>query len=310
MSRHCRDYQTSKQRANTKVAGVRRAGARPTHPYQYQHIIPRFILRRFGVGPPKSRKERSKEFRRTGVDPEYVLYYDVATGSLDTRPIGKVYGVMGIYQDVRNTRNINELEEKLARLESQAASIIENLHRALPQGTLTLKHGSLELLQKFLFLMHYRNSSRASEADRAENAKARQWIERTTKAKGIQSAVDVWRYILRYYLDSSHSDLMRDAAEVVEKRGEGIQEMHVPPVTYRTYVDDYFLSIWEAAPGEEFILTHNAFGLSEGSASSCPALHRIFVLSPYIAVVLCNMRLRPETKDTHGRVHSRAPCLM
>ncbi|KAG1890367.1 hypothetical protein F4604DRAFT_1914914 [Suillus subluteus] len=107
--------------------------------------------------------------------------------------------------------------------------------------------------------MHYRNSSRASEVDRAENAKARQWIERTTKAKGIQSAVDVWRYILRYYLDSSHSDLMRDAAEVVEKRGEGIQEMHVPPVTYRTYVDDYFLSIWQAAPEEEFILTHNAF---------------------------------------------------
>ncbi|KAG1780105.1 hypothetical protein EV702DRAFT_1194876 [Suillus placidus] len=186
-----------------------------------------------------------------------------------------------------NTRNINELEEKLARLESQPASIIEALHQTLPQGTLTVKRRSLELLQEFLFLMHYRNesrSSRAFEVDRPENAKARRWIERGMKAEGIQSAADMWRRILRYHLDSSHSDLMREGAKVI------------PPVTYHTYVDDYFLSIWEAAQGEEFILTHNAFGLSEGFAGSCPALHRIFVLSPRIAVVMCNVRLRPDAK--------------
>ncbi|KAG2108946.1 uncharacterized protein F5147DRAFT_836813 [Suillus discolor] len=309
MSRRCR---TSKWRANTKVAGVQRAGARRAHTSQYQHFIPRFILRRFQVGIPKSRKERNKEFKRTGVDPEYILYYDVATGSLDTRPIGKVYGVLGIYQDVHNTRNINELEDKLARLESQAASIIENLHKALPQGILALKYSSLVLLRKFLFLMHFRNeshSSRAFEVDRPENVQARQWVERILKADGIRSAADVWRHILRYYLDSSHSDLMRHAANVVESGGEGLQETHIPPVTYRTYMDDYFLSIWEAAQGEEFILTHNAFGLSEGSATSCPALHRIFVLSPRIAVVLCNVRLRPETKR-HRRPRSLESSLL
>ncbi|KAG2346533.1 hypothetical protein BDR05DRAFT_997494 [Suillus weaverae] len=281
MSPRRENCQTSTRRANKKVAGVRSAGgSRRAHTYQYQHFIPRFVLRRFQVGILKSRIERYKEFQRIGVDPEYVLYYDVATGSLDTRLIGKVYGVLGIYQD--------------------AASIIKDLHQALPQSTLTLKRRFLELLQKFLFLMHYRNESRsrrAFEVDRPENAKARQWIERGMKAEGIQSAADMWRRILRYHLDSLHSDLMREAEKVVEKRGEeGHQEMHIPPVTYRTYVDDYFLSIWEAAPGEEFILTHNAFGLSEGSAGSCPALHRLFVLSPRIAAVLCNVRLRPDAK--------------
>ncbi|KAG2035424.1 hypothetical protein BDR03DRAFT_1093188 [Suillus americanus] len=64
----------------------------------------------FQVGSPKSRAERDKEFQLTRVDAEKVLYYVVATGSLDTRSIGKVYGVPGIYQDVRNTENINELE--------------------------------------------------------------------------------------------------------------------------------------------------------------------------------------------------------
>lgn len=293
---HYGNYQTSKWRAKTKVAGVWSTGL--AHPHQYQHFIPRFILRRFQVGLPKSKIEREAEFQRTLIDPEYVLYYDVATGTLDTRPIGKVYGALDIYQDFHNTRNINELEEKLAHLESQAASIIKKLHKARAQGTLTLKRESLELLQKFLFIMHCRNVSRsslASEVDRPEIAKARHRTEHGIK--GIQSDADIWRRILRYYLDLSHSDLMRDAPKVVEKCGEeGSQEMHVPSVTYRTYVDDYFLSIWEAAPEEEFILTPNPFGLSEGSAGSCLALHRIFVLSPHVAVVLCNVRLRPETK--------------
>lgn len=205
---------------------------------------------------------------------------------------------MGIYQDFRNTRNINKLEKKLARLESQAALIVKDLHEARDRGTLTLERESVELLQKFLFIMHCRNESRsclAFEVDRQEIAKAGYWAEH--RIKGVQSDADIWRRILGYYLDLSHSDLMLDAAKVVEKCGEeDFQEIHDLSVAYRTYVDDYFLSIWEAAPEEEFIITPNAFGLSEGSAGNCLALHRIFVLSPHVAVVMCNVRLLPKTK--------------
>ncbi|KAG1839010.1 hypothetical protein DFJ58DRAFT_917051 [Suillus subalutaceus] len=152
-----------------------------------------FILRRFQVGPVRSKTERQREFRQTGVDPEYVHYYDIAAGSFDIRPIEKVYGVPNFYQDVRNTHNINELEEKLADLERHAASIIMGLHKALPQGTFTLKRRSLELLRKFLFIMHYRNVSCANtyfQADHPENTMSRQWIESIMKAKDIRSAVE------------------------------------------------------------------------------------------------------------------------
>jgi hypothetical protein len=260
----------------------------------------------------RSKIERQREFRRTGVDPEYVHYFDIATGSLDIRPIGKVYGVPNVYQDVRNTHNINELEEKLADLERHAASTIMDLHKALPQGTFTLKRRSLELLRKFLFIMHYRNVSCSGtyfQADHPENAGARQWIEAFMKAKGIQSPVEIWLHFLRYYLDTSHSDIMRDAAELVEKYGEkGLQKMmteshipsdleHFPAYTYHTHADNYFFSIWEAAEGEEFIVTNNAFGLWEGLAGGCPGLHRIFVVSPRIVLVLRNVLLRPEMKE-------------
>ncbi|KAG1809379.1 uncharacterized protein BJ212DRAFT_605672 [Suillus subaureus] len=307
---------TSKQQARTELAGEAQQTDDSPSPYaptmQYQHFIPRFILRRFQVGPVKSKTERQREFRHTGVDPEYVHYYDIATGSLDIRPIGKVYGVPNFYQDVRNTHNINELEEKLADLERHAASIIMDLHKTLPQGTFTLKRRSLELLRKFLFIMHYRNLSCSDtyfQADHPENATSRQWIESFMKAKDIRSAVEFWLYVLRYYLDTSHSDIMRDAAELVEKYGEeGLQKMltesHIPPdlehfpaYTYHTHANNYFFSIWEAAEGEEFIVTHNAFGLWEGLADGSPDLHRIFVVSPRIALILRSVLLRPELKE-------------
>ncbi|KAG1870701.1 hypothetical protein DFJ58DRAFT_852487 [Suillus subalutaceus] len=266
---------------------------------QYQHFIPRFILRRFQVESVKSENERDRESRRTRIDPECVHYYDIATGNLDIRPIRKVYGVENFYQDVRNTDNINELEEKLAVLEGHAAKIIIKLHEALPQGTFTLNRRSLELLRKFLFIMHYRNVSCSGiyfQADHPENAGARQWIESFMKGEG-------------YFLDASHSDIMRDAAELIENYGEeGLQKMitesHIPPdlehfpaYSYHVLANNYFFSIWEAVEGEEFIVTHNAFGLWEGLGGGCRGLHRIFVVSPRIAIVLRHVISRPEMKE-------------
>ena len=332
---------SSSRRSNPLVLAFQRHNMARSRPggapnEQYQHFIPRFILRRFQVGPVKyvfkarsnpcpwtrilnynlcrSKKERQKEFRLTGVDPEYVHYYDIATGSLDIRPIGQVYGIWNFYQDIRNTEDINELEKKLADLERRAASVINNMHKALPCGTFTLKRRDLELLRKFLFIMHYRTVSCSNhyfQADHPENAKGRQWIECLMKAKGIQSAVEAWLHFLRYYLDTSHSGIMQDAAELLEKYGhEGLQrvitESYIPPdlerfpaVAYYAQADGNFLSIWEAAEGEEFILTHNSFGLWEGLAGDCYGLHYIFVVSPRIAIVLRNVLLRPERK---GRV--------
>ncbi|KAG2039019.1 hypothetical protein BDR03DRAFT_917992 [Suillus americanus] len=311
MTRRRRRNTTQHGRAEVAGEAHRTDGSPSPHSLkpQYQHFIPRFILRRFQVGPVKSKTERQRESRRTRVDPERVHYYDIATGNLDIRPIGKVYGVENFYQDVRNTDDINELEEKLAVLEGHAASIIADLHKALPQGTFTLKRRSLELLRKFLFIMHYRNISCAGiyfQADHPENGGARQWIESFMKAKGTQSAVEIWLHFLRYYLDTSHSDIMRDAAELVEKYGEeGLQKMlfesdippdleHFPAYTYHVHANSYFFSIWEAAEGEEFIVTHNAFGLWEGLRYGCPDLHRIFVVSPRIAIVLRHVESRPE----------------
>ncbi|KAF8841509.1 hypothetical protein BDN67DRAFT_928243 [Paxillus ammoniavirescens] len=282
---------------------------------QYHHFIPRFILRRFQVGTVRSKAERRREFRKTGIDPEYVLYYDIASGTLDTRPIGKVYGALNLYGDKRNQENVNELEEKLSGLEREAASIISDLHAALPEGKFCLKRRPLETLRKFLFLMHYRHALVAPiyfQEDHPENAQGRQWIEHFKKSKGLETAVDVWLYMLRFYLDNSHSQLMLLAAQIIDKYDADTilncastssippEIEHFPATEYQTLAGAFFMCIWEAAEGDEFPLTHDGFGLGEGCVSvdgqfdGRLSLHRIFVLSPRVVLVLRSGVLRPE----------------
>ena len=55
-----------------------------------------------------------------------------------------------------------------------------------------------------------------------------------------------------------------------------------------------FLGIWEAADGEEFVLGANSFGLWEGVIRTCPGLHRLFVVSPKVALVLRQNKMGPE----------------
>ncbi|KAJ6632191.1 hypothetical protein B0H10DRAFT_1771728 [Mycena sp. CBHHK59/15] len=272
---------------------------------QYQHFIPRFILRRFQVGGTQK-----KEYSRTGLDPESVLFYDLAANTLAVRSIGSVYGVKNLYQDTRS-QNINELEEKLSKLENDAAGIVNDLHAALgaQKRQFTLKRKGLDRLRKFLFLQHYRNSTLSKtyfQEDHPENQRVREWTEKFRERHGLDSATDVWLHSLRYFLDTSHAQISLDATQMYKKYGmiSFLAMMETAPidpdaehfhaVAYQMQAGSYFLCVWEAADGQEFILGSNGFGLWEGRALGVPGLHRIFIISPRLALVLGNGIFRPE----------------
>jgi hypothetical protein len=77
-------------------------------------------------------------------------------------------------------------------------------------------------------------------------------------------------------------------------------EEHFNALAYEGLADGRFLCIWEAADGEEFVLGDNSFGLWEGTAALAAhfSLHRLFVLSPRIIIVLSTQFLRPEAFST------------
>src|ERR1700678_2075664 len=90
--------------------------------------------------------------------------YDIATQTFESRPIAKVYGVVNMYRDNRNSENANHLEQGLSRIEDDAARTMQNIHTALQysQSEIRLKRRELEVIRKFTYLMHYRRASLVS----------------------------------------------------------------------------------------------------------------------------------------------------
>lgn len=273
---------------------------------QYHHFIPRFILRRFQERPAKSKRERRELFRQNGVQAEYVHYWDAVNDILDLRPIGQVYGLQNLYRDCRNTENVNVVEDKLSVLESNAANIIEELHKALPTNRFSTKRRPLEDLRKFLFIMYYRLSvvkDTYFDENHPENAWSKSWIEEYKQTHGFQSSAETWVHILGYFLDNSHLQLMEHGEKILRKDVlDDIRKFrtnqvppdieHFPALAYQSNCGKYYTCIWQAAVGEEFVLTNTSFGLWEGLIMNEPSIHRIYVISPRIVIVFRSNELR------------------
>ncbi|KAF8526542.1 hypothetical protein BU17DRAFT_62037 [Hysterangium stoloniferum] len=275
---------------------------------QYQHYIPRFILRRFQENPLhfKTKAEKKKAYwkaKKKGVSYETVLFYDIATGTLESRPIGKVYGEFNLYQDIKNVEDVNYAEKKLSALESQAAGILTDIHDSLDKGEFCMKRKSLETLRKFLFLMCYRSSSLSLtylKEDHPENVPIAEWIHRFKEIKGLDSDVETWLHGLRYHLDTPHCISVGQVEALQRKHGvldllsmlkltrENIELETWHALDYCRFADDGFLGLWAAPDGSEFVLGHNSFGLWEGHIAGFPAIHKLYVISPRLMVVWRN----------------------
>ncbi|KAK0435826.1 hypothetical protein EV421DRAFT_1833792 [Armillaria borealis] len=276
------------------------SGKPPLHEEdQFHHAIPRFILRRFQVGRPMTAKERDREYKRTGVYPEHVLYYDLASGCLDVRSTATIYGHKNLYRDASNPSDANELEKKLGVLEREASDVIRTLHPKLASDRITLKRRDVERLRKFLFVMHYRNLGGSYfDPDHPHGGSTiRQWLEHYKAKHHCQTHTDVWLHVLRYYLDTPHSQIIDHARAIYDERGMGMVHLqmmtnldpdmeHSEALAYDMQASACHLGIWEAHPTSEFILSNSGFGLFEGLSVTGDQVHRIFVVSPRIAVIL------------------------
>ena len=272
--------------------------------------------------PCRNRKERQKNFnkaRRTGVDKDTILMYDITTQTLEPRPIAKVYGDTNLYRDDRNAENVDHLEQGLSRLENDAARTIRNIHFAIESRhqKIPMKRKELEAIRKFTYLMHYRRTSFVSsyfDENDPENMPLRDYLKNFRRKHNLYKKDDVWLFGLKYVLDVPHHKIVATGEAIQDKYGgpEGMLSMlmtRVDPdiedyhaVDYTAMSNALFLGIWEAAEGEEFVLGANSFGLWEGVLGTNPGLHRLFVVSPKVALVLRQNIMGPESID-HIKAH-------
>ncbi|KAL1752445.1 hypothetical protein FB107DRAFT_188893, partial [Schizophyllum commune] len=241
---------------------------------QYHHALPRFILRRYQVGPALTSAERTKALKRNGFIPEYVRYYDVSPRTLEIliRPIGEVYGVTNLYRDIRNMGNANHIEEKLARLEQKAATTITLIHNSIPDGAFNISRAELGNLRRFLFTMHVRHDACSREYfDKGHpgNARSREFLQAYMAKNGFHTSEELWLYFMNYLLDTPHEQIMQDGDMLLPPRPtaadvEILKKFYAISYQQQATLSRNFLGVWEAADTDEFVLTSSSFGLYEG----------------------------------------------
>ena len=258
----------------------------------------------------RTKRQRTKSFWKAhktgGADLESIFFYDVTTEILQIRPVARVYGRTNLYRDLADQSDVDHLEAKFARLENEASAVIRSIHASIPFHRFTTTRKELAILRKFIFLMHYRNDAVSHtyfQEDYPENAPLVDWIRNVKKTHGLKTDHDVWLHGLKYYLETPHHTMVAAAEWVREELGDqrfqemlrsrvalGIEDWYA--IEYETLANYFFLGIWEAADDSEFVLSGNGFGLWEGLIDGNPGAHRLYIVSPRIAIVLRRTLLR------------------
>jgi len=248
-----------------------------------------------------------------------IFVYQLSSGTLSKQPFTKVYGSFNLYRDFTVADNVDHLEVKLSLLESQACGVIRSIHDGLQSRSFTLSRRELAIVRKFIFLMHYRtkavSSSYFQETD-PHNAPIAEWIRTYKARRGLQAGIDIWYDGLKYYLDTPHSKIMATGERLRERYGDfRLHEMlrkRVDPgleeewfaLDYWSLANYFFLGVWEAAEGAEFVLGGTAFGLWEGLIHGTPGAHRLYVVSPRVVIVLRRTLLRQHQSNDSSVLYS------
>jgi len=146
-----------------------------------------------------------------------------------------------------------------------------------------LSRGRLSVLRKFIFLTHYR-----------------------------LLAVRIGVEGLKYYLDTPHHDIIATGERHRERYGNsrlsdmlrtqsypGSEESDFKyAIEYEDVANYYALGVWVASEESEFVLSGRAFSHYEGLIDGISQAHRLYVLTPRIAIILRRTcLLNPSSKD-------------
>ena len=196
------------------------------------------------------------------MDP-YIKYYDLESGVLDFRKVGRSYGFPDMYKDVDHER-VYHVEEALSRLESDAARIYHRIKKVHESGKyeFSLSRGDRNLLRKFLFVMRYRShkfwSKYTGTIDNYE-FNDRDMLIAFLKERSITDLRQVWLLNLEVIL-RTEIDADKEWLEII-----GREMFPADANMYVFHMSESYVAFCEPeSPEDEFIITDNGFGIFEG----------------------------------------------
>lgn len=287
--------------------------------HEKHHFIPRFILRRFApkdqppAGPLIAYSDDSRWRKKSiGKRRDFLVNkVDLERSILTQRPVSTEFALVDMYRDPGFDQNPYHLEEKLAKLESQASDIIHRAYSQFSRGlVLELKRSELDNLRKFLFLMKYRNSGMFDRYDHDNiddyQADDRMRMLDYMRSRNFEKPREVWFDNLRQLLD-----LKMDPAKIWTKTLK--TRMYLDDATMmELHLTGSFIAFCEPlSSGDEFLLTQNAFCIFEGPSTGTfnpltqkmecnvyTEYHNFAPLSPRLMIVLRSHLLDSEGQES------------
>lgn len=288
---------------------------------QYQHYVPRFILRNFAhhsepvIGDSKrSGKHRNKRKRPKSKKPD--MLHLIKLGDPVERvdvPLATEFGKQDMYRDFQRAVDQQHIEKKLAYLECRVAPTIEKFRIAQENGkdSVEIMRFELDELRKFLFIMKYRGSTQRKRFyDRdidTYSANDRQYMVEYMRRRGFQTPIQVWYDNIKTIVDLNTNTKNWD------------KQLHdsIYPLDAEWAIANlrqYYLAFCTPANDDEFVLTENGYSIHEGPVScmidprtghstttAYTEYHKFAVVSPKLIMVLRSTLLpcAEEDSDPH-----------
>jgi hypothetical protein len=216
---------------------------------------------------PLRRGSKKKGNKPRAYKHELINSYDVVKDSLNmgTTEIGKTFGLIDMYKDDTDPDDVYRIEKAFSKLENDTARIVTSLDAAAKKGrsSVEMPRSDLNILRKFLFLIHYRNGNHAKQfLQNNFDPLTASMIEQYRTQNGLRDSWAVWLHNVALLLEDEHWEVQSDQRLMFTARED-----------YRQQALQMQLGFFRAPSSVDFVLTNNGLGLYEGMKTP---LHDIF----------------------------------
>ena len=248
----------------------------------------------------------------------YTINLAGTTAEVIETPVSRTLGITDMYRDFRDVDNQHHLEDKLSKLESHAAKIINYIRDTFEEGkqNVEIVRPDRDVLRKFLFIMKYRNSTfhkrfYYQNADHYMSDDKQRLLQYMRK-KGYQKPVDVWFDNINTMLDLEMDPEQKWMKWLME---------HAYPDDAKWFIAHsqmmYLALCTPSGQDDEFLLTENAYSVHEGPVSQSvdpqtgdmvdtaySEFHVFSFISPKLVMVLRSFILPGPEEDADESVRT------
>jgi len=282
---------------------------------QYQHYIPRFLLKHFApeysgegeeVGPPGS-----KYLVHSRDDILDAVFLAPDTPSLIKSAVKKTFGQDDMYEQksLLSADQWNSVEKKLGKVETAAGMLFKMIRAAHIEGSqnVVLDDGEYVTIMKFVFIIKYRSTlffdryNHQLSEDYTGNDKAE--LVAYMHPNELDRLVDVWLNTIAQVVDL---EMVSDKQWHVTLA----QSIHPEHAAWAELVMRrmYPVICTSNEQGQEFVLSEHAYALQEGPnmpGGGWIEFHIVCVIVPQIALLLRSDLLPDGIADTVDNVRIR-----